>query len=364
MPNLQALVIGKWDDACDMTWKSQITLGLCDMRRCHYSAGLLSYKTQLSELGPVYLFKQNSRILLLLAVKHFLNSTVSWASQWEGHESIPRLIWGNTKRAAHHSVAFKIDSAQPKRVKILLKIKGEFRAGLRVIYYIRLYLLVFRECKKKTQIFNLILKRHILFKTRIWDSRDYFTGFLICGIIEFRAGRLLMDHLIQTPLFSSGETEAHGSSLSCPSQWFEHNLVIPGPPTPSPEIFLTAPFTVLLVVCNLLPLPIRRQFPRLKIKPQHCITPVLWDTLKREPQKYLPASLGRTVAEARALHYPLGTVQCLWLPWLTWLCCLDFWVDRVVGTCFSIQGLPARAGGRRCNKKQILLNLGIALLES
>lgn len=69
--------------------------------------------------------------------------------------------------------------------------------------------------------------------------------------------------------------------------------------------------------------------PWLKIKPQHWITREPWDTLTGE-QEYLPQLLRthRQSPEARALHYLLGTVQCLWLLQPPWLWCLDFWINK------------------------------------
>ena len=99
--------------------------------------------------------------------------------------------------------------------------------------------------------------------------------------------RILKEHLIQDPSFSPGETETQRSSLTCPSHRLQQNLIIPGPLTPVLRFTSTTPFTLLLIVCSLLPSPRSWQFPELKIKPQHWIMKEPRDTLRSMPQKYL-----------------------------------------------------------------------------
>ena len=98
---------------------------------------------------------------------------------------------------------------------------------------------------------------------------------------------ILKEHLNQTPSFSPGETETQRSVLTCPSHWYQQNLIIPGALTPVLRFTSTTPFTLLLTVCSLLPSPRSWQFPELKIKPQRWIMMEPWDTLRSKPQKYL-----------------------------------------------------------------------------
>ena len=92
----------------------------------------------------------------------------------------------------------------------------------------------------------------------------------------------------------------------------------------------TTPFTALLIVCNIPPSPVSWQFPRLKIEPQHWIMRGLWDTLKSEPQKYLSQLFRMYCRRAKGQSTSLSSWHnpVLWLPWLTWLCCLDSWINK------------------------------------
>lgn len=167
MPASCAVVIGKWEDACGNDLKTAKDFRILWWMEVYDSSGLLSSKVQLSELGPMYLFKQNSCILLRLIVKHFPNNTVVPSLpvlRTQKHSSFERrLIWEITKGAAHHSLACKIDSAQPQRAKFLRK--GECRANLEWFNTLE-YTFDFIECpkKKKSQTYSnsLILKRYAL----------------------------------------------------------------------------------------------------------------------------------------------------------------------------------------------------------
>lgn len=167
MPASCAVVIGKWEDACGNDLKTAKDFRILWWMEVYDSSGLLSSKVQLSELGPMYLFKQNSCILLRLIVKHFPNNTVVPSLpvlRTQKHSSFERrLIWEITKGAAHHSLACKIDSAQPQRAKFLRK--GECRANLEWFNALE-YTFDFIECpkKKKSQTYSnsLILKRYAL----------------------------------------------------------------------------------------------------------------------------------------------------------------------------------------------------------
>lgn len=167
MPASCAVVIGKWEDACGNDLKTAKDFRILWWVEVYDSSGLLSSKVQLSELGPMYLFKQNSCILLRLIVKHFPNNTVVPSLpvlRTQKHSSFERrLIWEITKGAAHHSLACEIDSAQPQRAKFLRK--GECRANLEWFNTLE-YTFDFIECpkKKKSQTYSnsLILKRYAL----------------------------------------------------------------------------------------------------------------------------------------------------------------------------------------------------------